>query len=197
MTLSAQPIAPRVIHLETAVRGAGRPAINYPCSRAKWPRAASRRKSDARPRLAACDRARSLGIDVVEFEFGSEMTGSSAAAGDGRPPFAPNIVPAHTGHATRWRAGPAGGWCAGRLDAAGGFRDRPNIFSRRKYRPRAHFIAISERCGAADDGGSIRGRIDVVRSACRSSAAENIGRATRCAFLGIGRKRSRSSTSGR
>lgn len=137
------------------------------------------------------DRARSAGIDVVEFNFGGELDlfGARRLA-EALKSFAPNIIHAHTGHAH------AAALRAGRRLGANVLSTRRvdfpvggNFFSRRKYRnPNQHFIAISSAVRQAlIDGGVDPAQIDIVHSGVPAlEPAEMVPRERVRRELGIG-----------
>lgn len=190
MTLSAHPIAPRVIHLDDGRSWRGGQHQVFLLAGELAARGVAQRLVTP-PGAPLGDRARLLGIDVVEFEFGSELDwfGPRRLA-ERLAPFAPNIVHAHTGHAhaLALRVGRRLGArvvSTRRVDFAIG----RNYFSRRKYRAAGqHFIAISEAVRRVlIDGGVDPARIDVVRSGVPEvPAAEIIARDEVRRSLGIG-----------
>lgn len=177
MSFSDQSLSPRIVHIDDGRSWRGGQHQVFLLTTELASRCVEQ-KLVTPPGSPLGIRARSLGIDVIDFEFGGEMDlfGPRRLASL-LAPFAPNIIHAHTSHAhaLALRAGKRLGArvvSTRRVDFAIG----KNVFSRRKYKAAGqHFIAISEAVRRVLlDGGVAPARIDVVHSGVPAIAPDEI-----------------------
>lgn len=177
MNFSPQPLSARVIHLDDGLTWRGGQHQVFLLASELASRGVEQ-KLVAPPGSPLGIRARSIGIEVIDYEFGGEMDlfGARRLAATIEQ-FAPNIIHAHTSHAhaLALRVGKRLDACVvstRRVDFAIG----KNYFSRRKYKAAGqHFIAISEAVRRVlIDGGVDPARIDIVHSGVPAIAPDEI-----------------------